>query len=110
MLTFYACVAAMEIAGSHHEKWDGSGYPCGLAGEAIPLAARLMAVADVFDAMMTRRPYREPMTAAQAAGFIVQGRGAHFDPAVVDAFLRVQPLCEQVARRLADDPVPAVAA
>ncbi|SFV11061.1 HD domain-containing phosphohydrolase [Pseudoduganella namucuonensis] len=94
---------AMEIAGGHHEKWDGSGYPRGLAGEAIPLAARLMAVADVFDALMARRPYKEPMTAAQAAEFIVRGRGAHFDPAVVDAFLRVLPACERVALSLADE-------
>lgn len=95
---------AMDIAGSHHEKWDGSGYPHGLAGAEIPLAARLMALADVFDALMARRPYKEPMTAATAAEFIVRGRGTHFDPAVVDAFLRVLPACEQVARRLADEP------
>jgi putative two-component system response regulator len=95
---------AMEIAGGHHEKWDGSGYPRGLAGEAIPLAARLMAVADVFDALMARRPYKEPMNAAQAADFIMRGRGAHFDPAVVDAFLRVLPAFQEVAQRLADAP------
>lgn len=95
---------AMDIAGSHHEKWDGSGYPRGLAGAGIPLAARLMAVADVFDALMARRPYKEPMTAATAAAFIVRGSGSHFDPAVVDAFLRVLPACEQVARSLADEP------
>ncbi|MBV8665427.1 MAG: response regulator [Burkholderiaceae bacterium] len=94
---------AMDIAGSHHEKWDGSGYPRGLAGKAIPLAARLMAVADVFDALLARRPYKEPMTVSAAADFIVQGRGAHFDPAVVDAFLRVLPACEEVMIRLADE-------
>jgi putative two-component system response regulator len=93
---------AMQIAGGHHEKWDGSGYPRGLAGEAIPLAARLMAVADVFDALMARRPYKEPMPAAQAVEFIVRGRGAHFDPAVVEAFVRILPAFEEVARRLAD--------
>jgi putative two-component system response regulator len=93
---------AMQIAGSHHEKWDGSGYPEGLAGEAIPLAARLMAVADVFDALLARRPYKEPMPASAAAAIIVQGRGAHFDPLVVDAFLRLLPRFEQVAARLAD--------
>jgi len=93
---------AMQIAGGHHEKWDGSGYPQGLAGEAIPLAARLMAVADVFDALTTRRPYKEPMPVAQAVELIVAGRGAHFDPAVVDAFERQLPAFEQVALRLAD--------
>jgi putative two-component system response regulator len=93
---------AMQIAGGHHEKWDGSGYPRGLAGDAIPLAARLMAVADVFDALLARRPYKEPMTPAQAAGLIAAGRGAHFDPAVVDAFHRQLPAFEQVAQRLAD--------
>jgi putative two-component system response regulator len=90
---------AKDIAGSHHEKWDGSGYPRGLAGAAIPLAARLMAVADVFDALMTHRPYKEPMTAAQAAGIIERGRGSHFDPDVVNAFLRILPACESVAQR-----------
>lgn len=94
---------AMEIAGSHHEKWDGSGYPRGLAGSAIPLSARLMAVADVFDALMSRRPYKQAMSANQACEVIVRGRGSHFDPAVVDAFLRVLPLCEQIARTLADE-------
>lgn len=94
---------AMQIAGSHHEKWDGSGYPRGLVGDAIPLAARLMAVADVFDALMARRPYKEPMSAAAAAEFIVRGRGAHFDPTVVDAFVRVLPACERVALSLADE-------
>lgn len=95
---------AMQIAGSHHEKWDGSGYPRGLAGTAIPLAARLMAVADVFDALLARRPYKEPMSPAAAAAIIFQGRGAHFDPTVVDAFRRLLPQFEQVALRLADGP------
>jgi len=95
---------AMQIAGGHHEKWDGSGYPRGLAGEAIPLAARLMAVADVFDALTTRRPYKEPMPLPQAADLIRAGRGGHFDPAVLDAFERQLPAFEQVAQRLADHP------
>jgi len=68
---------AMEIARCHHEKWDGSGYPDGLAGEQIPLAARLMAVADVFDALTTSRPYKTAMTREQAVAIIVQGNGAH---------------------------------
>ncbi len=76
-----------EIAYTHHERWDGSGYPQGLAGEAIPLSGRLMALADVYDALISRRVYKLPYPHTQAVTIIVQGRGAHFDPAVVDAFL-----------------------
>lgn len=78
---------AKEIARSHHERWDGTGYPEGLAGEAIPIAARLMAVADVFDALISVRVYKPAMTYPQARAIIVDGRGQHFDPDVVDAFL-----------------------
>jgi len=78
---------AKEIAHWHHEKWDGSGYPDALAGDAIPLSARLMALADVFDALISRRCYKEPMPAGQAHAIIAEGRGRHFDPDVVDAFL-----------------------
>ena len=74
-----------QIAMHHHERWDGSGYPSGLAGADIPLAARLMAVADVYDALMSRRPYKEPMAQAQALALIHAGRGSHFDPRLVDA-------------------------
>jgi putative two-component system response regulator len=77
---------ARDVARSHHEKWDGSGYPDGLAGEDIPLAARIMAVADVFDALMAARPYKAPMGYDQAAAIILDGRGTHFDPAIVDVF------------------------
>ncbi len=75
-----------EIARSHHEKWDGSGYPAGLAGEAIPFSARIVAVADVYDAIRARRPYKEPANHADATAIIRQGRGRHFDPRLVDAF------------------------
>ncbi|MDQ5904983.1 MAG: Two-component system response regulator [Pseudomonadota bacterium] len=78
---------AKEIAHWHHEKWDGSGYPDGLAGDAIPISARLMALADVFDALISRRVYKPPMPYAQAKEIIVEGRGRHFDPDVVDVFL-----------------------
>ena len=78
---------AKEIAHWHHEKWDGSGYPDGLAGDAIPLSARLMAVADVFDALISARPYKPAMTYPVARDIIVNGRGKHFDPRMVDAFL-----------------------
>jgi putative two-component system response regulator len=78
---------AKEIAHWHHEKWDGSGYPDGLVGSAIPISARLMAVADVFDALISVRVYKPAMPFTKAREIIVAGRGAHFDPDVVDAFL-----------------------
>ncbi len=77
---------ARDVARSHHEKWDGSGYPDGLAGEKIPLAARIMAVADVFDALMSKRPYKTQMAYDQVADIIRGGRGTHFDPVIVDVF------------------------
>jgi len=78
---------AKEIAHWHHEKWDGSGYPDSLAGEAIPLSARLMALADVFDALISPRVYKAPMSLEAAREIIAAGRGNHFDPDMVDAFL-----------------------
>ncbi len=78
---------AKEIAGWHHEKWDGSGYPDGLAGDAIPVSARLMALADVFDALISVRVYKPAMPCIEARAIIAAGRGTHFDPDVVDAFL-----------------------
>jgi HD-GYP domain-containing protein (c-di-GMP phosphodiesterase class II) len=80
---------ALDIPYCHHEKWDGTGYPEGLRGTEIPIAGRLMAVVDVYDAVCTRRLYRQPMTHADAVTFIVNGRGTHFDPDVVDAFVAV---------------------
>lgn len=79
-------VTACEIAFAHHERWDGKGYPFGLAGQTIPLAARIVALADVYDALTTRRVYKQPMTHDQAAAIIVAEAGGQFDPAVVDAF------------------------
>jgi putative two-component system response regulator len=78
---------AKEIAHWHHEKWDGSGYPDRLAGDAIPVSARLMALADVFDALISKRVYKDAMTELQARAIIIDGRGLHFDPDVVDAFV-----------------------
>jgi putative two-component system response regulator len=78
---------AKEIAHWHHEKWDGTGYPDGLAGESIPISARLMALADVFDALISRRVYKTPMAFDAARDIIVAERGRHFDPDVIDAFL-----------------------
>lgn len=79
-------ILAKEIAHWHHEKWNGSGYPDGLAGDAIPVSARLMALADVFDALITRRIYKPPMPYDEARRIILDERGRHFDPDVVDAF------------------------
>lgn len=93
---------AKEIAYGHQEKWDGSGYPQGAAGEAIPVGARLMAVADVYDALISRRVYKEGMPHDKAAAIIVQGRGQHFDPDIVDAFVAVQDQFQAIAQRFAD--------
>jgi putative two-component system response regulator len=93
---------AMEIARSHHERWDGSGYPDGLAGEAIPLSARLMAVADVYDALISRRPYKDPYPHDEAVARIVASAGSHFDPRIVQAMLALQPRFIEIARTWAD--------
>ncbi|MFO0565677.1 MAG: two-component system response regulator [Polyangiaceae bacterium] len=93
---------AKEIARHHHERWDGSGYPDGLAGEAIPVSARLMALADVFDALISRRVYKAPYPLARAVEIVLQGKGSHFDPAVVDAFMALRSEFERVAERYAD--------
>ena len=93
---------AREIANSHQEKWDGSGYPDGLAGEAIPVLARIMAVADVYDALISRRVYKEPFSHKKAAGIIREGRGQHFDPDMVDAFFEIESEFNDIAQRFAD--------
>jgi putative two-component system response regulator len=87
---------------THHEKWDGSGYPDGLAGEDIPLEGRLVAVADVFDALTSVRPYKRPWSNDEAAGLIKSEAGRHFDPAIVEAFLRCLPELLEVQKRYAD--------
>ena len=78
---------AAEIAASHHERWDGAGYPRGLRGEAIPLSGRIVAVADVFDALVTERPYKTAWPLDRARGFVADQAGLHFDPRCVEAFL-----------------------
>ena len=93
---------AKEIARWHHEKWDGSGYPDGLRGDAIPASARLMALADVFDALISRRVYKEPMLPEKSIAIIIEGRGTHFDPDVVDAFVATRDDFVAIARRNAD--------
>lgn len=93
---------AKEIAYCHHEKWNGSGYPQGLAGEDIPVSARLMAVADVYDALISRRVYKEGMSHEKAAAIIIEGRGQHFDPDMVDAFIELQDAFQAIAARFVD--------
>lgn len=90
---------AKQIARFHHEKWDGSGYPEGLQGEQIPIPARLMALADVFDALISRRTYKEPLPIAQVCQIIEAERGHHFDPDIVDAFHACQEEFAFVAER-----------
>ena len=93
---------AKEIARSHHERWDGCGYPDGLSGESIPVSARLMAIADVFDALVSARVYKAPMTFEKARETIARGRGTQFDPDVADAFLGDYEHFAEIARRYAD--------
>lgn len=78
----------IRIAAYHHEKWDGSGYPTGIAGLKIPLEARIVALADVFDALTTRRPYKEPFTFEDSIEIIRKDRGTHFDPSIADVFFQ----------------------
>jgi putative two-component system response regulator len=93
---------AREIAETHQEKWDGSGYPHGLKGEAIPIAGRLMAIADVYDALISKRVYKMPFTHAKAVQIIKEGKGTHFDPDMVDAFLELQDEFRKTALQFAD--------
>lgn len=94
---------AKEIAYSHQEKWDGTGYPQGLQGEAIPLSARLMAVADVYDALISKRVYKDAMSHADAVAIMSVGGGSHFDPTVTEAFLANEAEFEAIARAYRDD-------
>jgi putative two-component system response regulator len=97
---------AREIAHSHQEKWDGSGYPEKLSGEDIPVSARLMAVADVYDALISRRVYKPPFTHAQSLEIMGQGRGTHFDPDVLDAFFALEAEFRRIAGEFADEDEP----
>jgi putative two-component system response regulator len=93
----------IEIAESHHEKWDGSGYPCGLAGEAIPLTARILALADVYDALRTKRCYKEAFSHQKSCDIIAESRGTHFDPDVVDCFFATEQDFQAVWSRLSEE-------
>lgn len=93
---------AQEICRGHHEKWDGSGYPAGLAGENIPVSARLLALADVFDALMSHRVYKDAMAMENVTAFLIEERGGHFDPDVVDAYLATREQFAEIASRFHD--------
>lgn len=88
---------AQVIAYTHHEKWDGTGYPQGLKERDIPIVGRIMAIADVYDALVSRRPYKEPMQPEKAYKIIMEGKGTHFDPDLVDVFDRINHLFKEVA-------------
>ncbi|MEE8429739.1 MAG: HD domain-containing phosphohydrolase, partial [Candidatus Desulfatibia sp.] len=94
---------AREIAYGHQEKWDGSGYPEGVKGEQIPLSARFMAVADVYDALISKRVYKPPFPHSKAVKIIREGKGTHFDPNVVDAFLKLEETFRKIALEFAED-------
>ena len=93
---------ALLIAGTHHEKWDGSGYPVGLKGLNIPIEGRLMAIADVYDALISSRPYKKALSHEEACAIIINGSGSHFDPVLVEVFKNVKAGFEQIALLNAD--------
>ncbi len=98
--SFLSC--AKEIAGNHHEKFDGSGYPRGVVGEDIPLAGRIMAIADVYDALISKRVYKNSMSHQEAMEIMNEGKGSHFDPLLIEALLEAEPTFCQIAATNAD--------
>ncbi|MDR0387639.1 MAG: response regulator [Treponema sp.] len=90
---------AKEVAGFHHEKWDGTGYPYGLKGYNIPLAGRIMAIADVYDALIEQKPYKKSYTHEEAAEIIARGKGTHFDPILVDLFITVAEQFKNISKQ-----------
>jgi putative two-component system response regulator len=96
--------AAETIALTHHERWDGTGYPAGLAGEEIPLAGRIAAICDVFDALLARRPYKERWSLDDALDEIRDLAGTHFDPALTRAFLEIAPGLAHDLALVVDEP------
>ena len=93
---------AREIAWTHHEKWDGKGYPQGLNGDEIPIAGRLMAVVDVYDALLSKRVYKSAIPHESAVAMIKEQAGAHFDPLVIDGFLEISGQLQEISRRFAE--------
>lgn len=94
---------AEEIAYGHHEKWDGSGYPRGLSGNDIPISARLMAIADVYDALISKRCYKDAMSHQQALDIMMEGKGKHFDPVMLQVFLDNESLFRAIAEKYSDE-------
>ncbi|RSM21501.1 response regulator [Aeromonas salmonicida] len=94
---------AKEIAYSHHERWDGEGYPLGLAGEQIPLSARLMAIADVYDALISKRVYKPAFSHSDAVNIIVSGKGTQFDPTIIDAFAEITDELDAIAQEYTNE-------
>jgi putative two-component system response regulator len=99
---------AKSIALNHHEKWDGSGYPNGLKEEEIPFEARIVAVADVFDALLSKRPYKEPWSKESALDELRKGKGLHFEPLLVDLFCDVQPQVDEIIEEYSDENIKAL--
>jgi putative two-component system response regulator len=93
---------AREIAYTHHERWDGSGYPEGLKGEQIPVPGRLMALADSYDALTSKRIYKPQIPHEKAVEIIIEEKGSHFDPEVVDAFLKLKEHFRQITLKYTD--------
>lgn len=93
---------AKEIAGGHHEKWDGSGYPRGLKGVKIPLSARIMAIADVYDALVSKRIYKSAFSHEVSREIMIQGKGTHFDPELLDIFLEIEDEFNMIAKQYKD--------
>ena len=99
-------VVAGEIAATHHEKWDGTGYPLGLAGQNIPLSGRIMAVADIYDALISRRCYKEPFPHEMATSLMREARGTIFDPTILDAFFCIEDRIKEIAAQYSDEAEP----
>lgn len=97
--------AALEIVGTHHEKYDGGGYPNGLKGEEIPLPGRLMAIIDVYDALVSKRVYKPPFSHEEAMKMIAEEKGKHFDPIIVDAFIEIQDKIKDIGNRFNQNPM-----
>ncbi len=93
---------AAEFASTHHERWDGTGYPNGLKGEDIPLTGRLMAIVDVYDALISKRPYKDAIPHEKAVEMVVEGSGSHFDPTLIDAFMSVEQQFKAIALQNAE--------
>ena len=96
-------IMARNIAHYHHEKWDGSGYPEGLKEDEIPLESRFMAIADVYDALVSRRVYKEPFSYELTKKIIIEGKGKHFDPILVDGFIEIEEVFREIAQKYSDD-------